>query len=392
MRISRDLVIVLVLFGVLAVFTAYAAERRAEQDAQQADSFIAYSTRSAQPGGTLALQTWLNRIGYVSQRLESDTFDVPADARALFVFPTSAAYTDVELRAVLRWVESGNTLIVGASGLTSTSDPLARGLQYKLLPVGYVDRAPLEQPLNGGALAGDLLLRTGWGLDSARDDYVQYLSHDEKPLLVSWVRGKGTIFVSSAPFIFTNDALHNDANAGLILAMLGHVARGSVVALDEFHLTADRQPSGCAASLQSLLVCEPWGWAILYAFGAAAVYLIINGRRFGRVLPLPRELALRNPAEYVVAMAQLFQRGGKRNMIAQHYRRQLKRSLGKPYRINAELPDEEFIRELERFRDVDRDSLLRVLTGLNRPQPSERTLLAWAGEAIQLRRKAENSA
>ena len=39
-------------------------------------------------------------------------------------------------------------------------------------------------------------------------------------------------------------------------------------------------------------------------------------------------------------------------MLLQHYRRQLKRSLGKPYRVNADLPDEAFVAELARYREV----------------------------------------
>ena len=176
-----------------------------------------------------------------------------------------------------------------------------------------------------------------------------------------------------------------------MLALLSRVARGSVIALDEFHLTAERPLTGCAASLQALLFCQPWGWAIIYSFAVAGVYLTINGKRFGRIMPLPCEVALRNPAEYVLSMSQLFQRAGKRSMIAQHYRRQLKRSLGRPYRINAELPDPEFVDELAHFRDVEREPLLRVLTALNRPQSSERSLVHLADEAIQLRRNAERN-
>ena len=390
MRISRDLVVVLALFGLLIAFTAYGAQRRSELEAQQ-QTFIPYSTRSASSDGTLALQTWLNSIGYDSRRLESEPFALPTGAHALFVFPTRVSYTDVELRAVLRWVEEGNTLIVGASGLAAPNDPLAKELQYKLVPVGYVARAALDQPLNGSAASDNLLLRTSWGLELARNDYIQYLGDSENPLLVSWPHGKGTVYLTSAPFLFTNDALHSDANAMLMLALLSRVSRGSVIALDEFHLMAGRQPAGCAASLQSLMICWPWGWAIIYSFAVAGLYLTINGRRFGRVLPLPREVAQRNPAEYVLSMSQLFRRAGKRGMIAQHYRRQLKRSLGRPLRVNAELPDEEFIAELSRYRDVDREALLRVLTALNRPQGSEHTLVRLADEAIQLRRKAESN-
>jgi hypothetical protein len=389
MRISRDLIVVVFLFAVLSAVTAFSVQRRAELEAQQ-ETYIPYSTHSAGADGTLALQAWLSVMGFDSRRLENEPFEVPAAARALFVFPTRQAYSDEETRAVLRWVENGNTLIVSAAGVTAAGDPLAKELQFKLLPVGYVNRAAMAQPLNGLAPAGDVLVRTAWGLELARADYVQVVGTAEIPLLVSWSRGKGAVILTSAPFLFSNDGLRDDANATLTLALLSRVPRGSVIALDEFHLAGGRSLSGCAASWQSLLVCWPWGWALIYAFAVVGTYLTINGRRFGRVLPLPREVARRSPAEYVLSMSQLFRRAGKRNMIAQHYRRQLKRSLARPYRIKADLPDDEFIAELSRYRDVEREALLGVLNALNRPQTSERSLLRLADEAIRLRRQAEH--
>ena len=162
MRISRDLVVVLALFALLIAFTAYGAQRRAELEAQQ-ETFIPYSTRSAAPEGTLALQSWLTSLGYDSRRLESEPFGLPAGAQVLFVFPGRISYTDVEMRAVLGWVDQGNTLIVGATGLADANDPLARELQFKLVPVGYVNLAALDQPLNGTAPSGNILLRTKLG-------------------------------------------------------------------------------------------------------------------------------------------------------------------------------------------------------------------------------------
>jgi hypothetical protein len=390
MRISRDLIVVSLLFAALCGFTIYGVQRRAELDGQQ-ETITPYSTRAAAPDGTLALQTWLSALGYEGRRLESEPFDVPAAARALFVFPRREAYTDAETSAVMRWVEEGNTLIVATAGLAPAEDPLSRELQFKLVPVGYVNRVALAQPLNGLAPIGDVLVRTGLGLEPAHADYVQYLTAVDKPLLVSWTRGKGTVFLTSAPFLFTNDGLHDDANAMLTLALISRVPRGGVIALDEFHLASGRPRTGCAASLLSVLICQPWGWAIIYVFVVVGVYVMINGRRFGRVMPLPREVARRNPAEYVISMSQLFRRAGKRTMIAQHYRRQLKRNLGRPYRINAEVPNEEFVMELSRYRDVDRAPLLELLNALDQPVTSERSLLRLAADAIRLRRQAEHN-
>src|SRR5438105_10097988 len=116
MRFSRDLLIVIVLFAVLAVFTVVPAMRRAEiEEAQQ--TFIPYSTHSAQPNGTLALMLWLEQMGYRTQRIENDTFTPPDEAKVLFVFPARETVADFEAHALLHWVEQGNTLIAFARTL-----------------------------------------------------------------------------------------------------------------------------------------------------------------------------------------------------------------------------------------------------------------------------------
>jgi len=129
---------------------------------------------------------------------------------------------------------------------------------------------------------------------------------------------------------------------------------------------------------------------VIFSFVVSFAYLFVNGQRFGRVTPLPQEIARRSPAEYVQSMAQLFRRAGKRHMIMQHYHQQLKRSLGKPYRINANLPDGEFVVELARYRDVDQAALSKTLGALDQRDVSERALVKLADDAIKLRRKTED--
>ncbi|MEP7198847.1 MAG: DUF4350 domain-containing protein [Chloroflexota bacterium] len=386
---SRDLLIVIVLFVILIGFTVVSASRRAEIEAQQ-ETFTPYSTRSALPNGTLALTMWLEAMGFRTQRLTGDVFALPAEASALFVFPPRDEFTNDEAQIVLRWVERGNTLFVAQSGLLNANNKLNGALKAKLQPNSFVSTATPAQPLNGLAPTSTVQVRTAWALDMQRDDFVPYLGEGDKWLLVGWTQGKGKVYLTSAPNLFTNDGLRDDDNATLVRALLRAVPRGSLVALDEFHLTPAIARSGCAESLQSLLYCTPWGWAILFSFVAVFAFLVINGQRFGRVVPLPTEIARRNPAEYVLSMAQLFRRAGKRQMVMQHYHQQLKRSLGKPYRINANLPDDEFVNELARFRDVDRDALLKTLRALSQTRIGEGALVKLADEAIKLRRATDD--
>jgi hypothetical protein len=63
-----------------------------------------------------------------------------------------------------------------------------------------------------------------------------------------------------------------------------------------------------------LVYNTPWGWAFIYTLLLTMAYLFIGGQRLGRPRPLPRAVLTRNPAEYVVSMANLFRRAGKRGI------------------------------------------------------------------------------
>ncbi|MBI5878022.1 MAG: DUF4350 domain-containing protein [Chloroflexi bacterium] len=386
MRLSRDLLVVGALFALLIGFTLFSAMRRAELESQQS-TFIPYSTHSAQPSGTLALQSWLDAIGYRTARIENETFKVPDEARVLFIFPARVAYEEYEAQAVLRWVERGNTLIVTTPARLAGSDRLLRALRITTQPLATAERVPLAQPLAGALDDGGLLLKTSWGVQPDRADYVTYASAGNVPVIVGWAQGRGRVYVASSAFPFSNDGLRTAANAALARALLPAAGARPLIAFDEYHLGF----SSGQSSLQNLIYNTPWGWALLFSAVVIFAYLIINGQHFGRVEPLPIELARRSPAEYATSMAALFRRAGKRQMVMNHYRQQLKRSLGRPYRINASLPDAEFVAELARYRDVDRGALLRTLHGLAQPNTSERVLVRLADEAVKLRNKSDGA-
>ncbi len=388
MRLSRDLIIVISLFLVLIGFTVFNVARRSEIEEAQ-DTFVPYSTHSARTNGTLALQLWLQAMGYGTRRIEHEAFHVPDEARLLFIFPRFEEFEAREVQAVLRWVERGNALIVADTYVASSKpQKLMAALKAKVKILEQpIESAPLEQPLMGAAPVVSVTVQASRGLVLDRSEYVQYLSAQAVPLLVSWSQGKGKIFLTSAPYLFTNEGLHDEHNAALVRVLLSSAPVGSRVAFDEYHLgytgNSERE------TIQWLLYNTHWGWAIIYSFVVVFAYLLVNGQRFGRVMPLPKEIARRSPAEYVLSMAQLFRRGGKRRMVLQHYHQQLKRSLGKPYRINANLPDEEFVAELARDRnDLDRASLLQTLSAFNQRHVSERALVKLADEAIKLRTRS----
>jgi hypothetical protein len=375
----RDLIGVLVLCIVIGALAAILATRQPKPD----ENAPAFSTHSTTGAGTAALQTWLDALGYRTTRLEREPFEIDRDARALFVFPPFAREFDQdEVNAILRWTERGNTLIVAAN---QSTDRLLDALHARTrsLPL-YARLGFLNQPLAGDALNREIFLNTFTGLALDRNDYVAYVSAQGMSVVAMFAHGKGRVWLASAPHLFTNDALRNEANAALIGAMLSAAPRGSVIAFDEVHLRPMLRARE-TPSLHELLYTTPVGWAFLYAGILTFAFLLINGKRFGRVLVLPQATARRSPVEYVTSMAQLFRHAGKRQLAQRHYRHHLKRDLGRPYGINANLPDDEFIETLARHNPrLDRDALTRALRGLAQAKIGEAALIKSANHAAKI--------
>ncbi|MGB8644951.1 MAG: DUF4350 domain-containing protein [Anaerolineae bacterium] len=384
MRLSRDILIVLVLLAAVAGLTAVLGARQAEAD-QARNAYLYLSSYSATPSGTLGLYNWLDGLGYRMERLEGDLFSVDGAGRVMFVLAPHEDYIDSEVQAVIQWVERGNTLVLCDS---SVRGRLWRAFNAEAGPLVNVNgELPVEQPLLGET-AVRVNVDTSGSLKLNRNDYVTYLSDGGNPLIASFSQGQGRVWLCTVPGLFSNDGLQHDGNAAMVGAMLSGVLPGSVVLFDEFHIGTTRP----TPSIQSLLVRTPWGWGVILAMIVLFGYVVLNGRRFGRVLPLPQELARRSPAEYVTSMAQLFRRGDKQAMALKHYRQQLKRRLGRPYALSPDMPDDLFVEALARHRDnLDQEALLQTLRGLSLPHVDDRTLVRLAAQATSFSTRSQET-
>jgi hypothetical protein len=104
----------------------------------------------------------------------------------------------------------------------------------------------------------------------------------------------------------------------------------------------------------------------------------MTGRRFGRPVPLARDVARRSSAEYVQSLAQLMRRGRKSADIARHYHDGLKRRLARPHGFAPLTDDALFIRELTRVggaNDTQAGALRRVLADLDRARINDTELM-----------------
>ncbi len=377
-RVSRDVMLLTLLFAALAGFTAFVAVRQQQvEEAQQ--NYPPYSSHSANRVGVLALYEWLNRLGYDAERVENEAFQISDNTRLLFILEPTEDIEREEAQYILDWVRQGNTLVLADQSFFMT-DALMRALDVQTQSLnGGSNQITITQPLADATL-GELESETFQALAFNRNDFVVYAAVQGKPVLARIPLGQGVVWVTSVGNLLTNENLRNENNAQVARALFANVPVGSTVAFDEYHHGAKPESE---LSLLNAIYNTPWGWGVIFIIMVAFGYLIVNGQRFGRVVPVQRTLARRTPSEYVVSMANLFRRANKRGMVLNHYRQSLKRRLGRPFHLNSELPDERYIEMLTRMRpEIDRAELTRILNALRRTDTSEADLVKTIDQAV----------
>ena len=192
--------------------------------------------------------------------------------------------------------------------------------------------------------------------------------------------GRGCVYVVASLDPFSNGYLGHADNWALVLHLLGGVPAGGLLLFDEYHhgLTEN-------GTLNSYLLGEPWGWAILYGALLIFAYLALAGRRFGRAVAPTMAGARRERAEYVATMAGLFRHGRHQVWLCRQFAGQVKRSLASRYRIPADLPAADFVSSLAALRP-EAATLAGPLERLERVEAiDEAAALALMREADTLR-------
>lgn len=365
----RDLLIIAGLFGALIVFTIVGPGRAPPQAPNIP------STYSSAPDGALALYEWVRAMGYDARRLEYRPFEVSEDDAVLVMLSPSESVSSAHARDILEWVERGGTLIFAdeAPSMFSQSDALLDALQMRitvLTATQMIERAPALQPVFDQPPVREISVRTRRTLAPQRNDYAPLFGAPGQILIAGIRIGNGYVYISATTHPFTNSGLRDRQNAALALNMLRRAPPGSRVLFDEYHHGLTASPS-----LTDGLLATPWGWAGVYVATATALFLLLGGRRFGRAVPLREETARRSSAEYLDSMADLYQRGGKRRYMLQHFYAEFKRRLAKPYGINPQLEDREFVYQLARARPIDEAALLALLAQMRSTPASDAELL-----------------
>lgn len=375
MKLSRDSWLGIGILVMLVLVTTLAALQR--QDENQ----LPYLSTSLAPDGTLALSLWLNELGYPSADAFTLSFNPNAEIKIIFITQPVFLITPNEWKLLDQWIEEGGVLFLsGTNGVTN------QAMRHFDFNISFLSRQAEEISaalplLKSPVLESRVKLATNYGISTTRTDFTPLVAAQGKLILLTFQQGEGRVILSAAPKILTNRELKNEATAMLVVNMLAFTGEKGTVLFDEWH--RGFQSEG-VVGLADWLRRTSGGHAILFTVFAVFIALMVQGRPFGRAIPLRHELKRRTPMEYVTAIANLNRKAGHRREVARQYHHRLKRHLGLRYRLDPSMSDEEYADVLAKHNSsIDKAKLLRLLKSLSEPGISEGELLRLSAEAAQ---------
>lgn len=374
--LSRDARLLIGIFGALLVVTIFAALQRGTEE-----QFPALSTLSSAPDGARALKLWVEELGYPVDERTLASFVPPPEASIMFMFEPLFP-TESEMRAVDAWVEAGGTLIAIGDGYGMYSVLDHYEFFFANLPDGEGASLPESPLFESPPLSGMGSAKANYGLDSERDDFVVLSAYKGTPVLVSFEHAKGRVLLGTINESFTNAGLKEPGNPELALNVLAIAQTKGVIWFDEWHhgVQSGEQILGPAEFLRA----TPVGRSILFIAFAGAIALFMQGRGFGRPIPLPHEIKRRGAFEHVAGIANLTRRAAHRTAVLTQYRHQIKRKLGKRYRLDPNMDDESYVNALAGYNPaLNKTELLDLLKRLSRRTVNESEMVQFASEAAK---------
>jgi hypothetical protein len=188
------------------------------------------------------------------------------------------------------------------------------------------------------------------------------------------------VILSASPILFANAALKKDPISTVTLNLIA-LTSGGAIWFDEWHHGIQAQS---IVGPDQWLKRTPGGHALLFTVFVVFAGLLLQGRAFGRAVPMLHESKRRGPLEHVTAIANLKRKAGHRAEVLLQYHQRVKRQLGQRYRLDPSIPDAEYVNALAGLNSsIDKDELLILLKRLSRKNISEVELIKLASEAAK---------
>lgn len=382
MKLSRDTWLAIGVISILIMITIAVT-------VQQAPG-IPYLSSSSAPDGTLALKLWLESLGYsLSEDPSSAAFQPPQNADLIFILQPIVGITNDEWSRLDERVINGATLLLAGDSL-QTMDALRHyGFSTAVLDQQTTLITVSNPLLASPSLESPIPIKSDFILLPPSSNFVTLLAANDQPVLVSFDKGGGRIILSATAQPFSNLALKEPATASLVINLIGLSPHRNRVWFDEWHHGLQGS-SGQITGPDQWFRRTPLGHALLFVVGAVFLALLLQGRAFGRPVPLPSEIKRRGPLEHVTAIANLSRKAGHRNAVMAQYYNRLKRHLGQRYSLDPSLPDDDYVKTLAGYNpDLDQVALLHLLQRLSHKNLGEDEMIQLAAKASEWMKNAK---
>lgn len=360
----------LLLLGVLGILLVVASLLSVQNEQNSETDRLSGSSYSSGEGGGRGLYLWLDELGYETERFQPSTFTLEEGKGVLWMIsPSAQRLTEPNVQEILAWVRHGGILVL--------VDSFPHWALLEELDLEWNSTLSIFRPVTPWFRDVDAQYRSFSSL-SASPNVVPLLADQQGELggLHSEV-GAGEIWLFVIEEPFTNLALHEKENSALLMGLLEQLPSDITMSFDEFHHGFGGV--GGDWSLLRTMTRTPWGWGIYYGAIVLGLWIVLQGRAFGRPLPLPGEHLRRQAGEYVRSMAWLYRRAHLGTPILRHHHQRLKQRVTKRYRLPATPDDAAFLHALTRYRpDIDHNGLRDHLRALHKQKAAEQEVLALA--------------
>jgi hypothetical protein len=377
--------LVVLLFGVFGVVTVYLLRERSRAGLDMP----AYSVYSEASDGLGEAAQVLRRLGWtpvaltrpIQQGRQEGLLVLTEPLRRRLLGGRAEDISANDARALLHWVEQGNTLLL----MSRRNTALHEALHVVVNEEKNRDEehfTPVDLGAAGSYTEGIEHLSVGSRATLRVEGSLPLWWVGEQPGAVLLRRKKGRVLVVADARLLTREGLvrsdgePRDDNVVFLANVAAHDARDGKVYFDEYHhglrsgggFWSYLGYHGEKATLLLILVvllAAGWTWAV----------------RLGPAVPTPRASSA-DAVDYASALARLYQRTGARRLLARTLVRSFLGALTRHLRLRRNaLPAE--VLAAWRLHDpgpsmTRLQTLLRGVGELRRGEVSERQLLAWA--------------
>jgi len=383
--------LVLLLLGAFAAAAAYALARRAEAGRGMPE----HSVYSEGPNGLADAARFLRRAGWepvaVTRPVQHTRYRgllILTEPGTPSVLGTDYGLPEGDVRALLHWVEAGNTLLY--CGRHATALHQALGVPLSTDETDSRDDPHAAEPVAGSPYTEDVSRIVVEGRDQLLNERVPALWRvDGRPGAVVLEWGRGRVILVADPSILTRRGLREPSrddrsyearkgqdNAVFLCNVAWRDAQGSKVYFDEYHhgLNSGGGVWGYLAYHRAQWVLVP----IVLLAGVAAWSVAV---RLGPAVSVP-EAARADAVDYASAVARIYQRAGVVRRPARALVRGFLAALTRHLHLRRNALPAEILRAWQRQHPAESaqrlQGLLRGVTALRRGDVSERQLLEWS--------------